>query len=281
MLTPARSVVFSSVSQRAYRKTHAPGPSALRGGDKQSDVELVKAARAYSDALDEEPDVDQDEVVASIMGAKSTDSMSPAAQQYKDKIKEQIAKKAAELEAQEEAGREEFNFGVALYERGRYQESESMLKTALDVAGMNTKLGGDIQIQLALAMAANKKEEECCSLFKHLEETHPVRAIQKQAANLRFIMEAPKLEIGEDEKVKVPLMDLDSNKPRAGKRAPSRVGGGGGGKVVKKEKSFEEDFWENYRPPSYATNKYVWAAALAVGLAAAYYSVYYKDCIPM
>lgn len=44
--------------------------------------------------------------------------------------------KAAQLEAQEEAGREEFNFGVALYERGRYQESESMLRTALDVAGM-------------------------------------------------------------------------------------------------------------------------------------------------
>lgn len=79
-------------------------------------------------------------------------------------------------------------------------------------AGMNTKLGGDIQIQLALAMAANQKDEECVSMFKHLEETHPVRAIQKQAANLRFIMEAPKLEIGEDEKVQVPVLDLDSNK---------------------------------------------------------------------
>lgn len=45
-----------------------------------------------SAALDEEPDVSQDEVVASIMGAKSPDSMSPAAQEYKDKIKEQIAK---------------------------------------------------------------------------------------------------------------------------------------------------------------------------------------------
>jgi hypothetical protein len=78
--------------------------------------------------------------------------------------------------------------------------------------GMNTKLGGDIQIQLALAMAANRKEEECISMFKHLEETHPVRAIQKQAGNLRFIMEAPKLEIGEDEKVQVPVLDLDSNK---------------------------------------------------------------------
>lgn len=70
-------------------------------------------------------------------------------------------------------------------------------------------------------------------------------------------------------------------RPRAGKRAPSRVGNGMGGQVVKKEKSFEEDFWENYRPPSYTTNKYVWAAALAVGSIAAYYSVYYKDCVPM
>lgn len=61
-------------------------------------------------------------------------------------------------------------------------------------------------------MAANQKDEECVSLFKHLEETHPVRAIQKQAANLRFIMEAPRLEIGEDEKVQVPVLDLDSNK---------------------------------------------------------------------
>jgi hypothetical protein len=52
------------------------------------------------------------------------------------------------------------------------------------------------------------------------------------------------------------------------------------GKVVK-EKSFEEDFWENYRPPSYTTNKYFWAAALSFGLIAAYYSVYYKDCVPM
>ena len=42
--------------------------------------------------MDDEPEVDKDEVVASIMGAKDPDAMSPAAQQYKDKIKEQIAK---------------------------------------------------------------------------------------------------------------------------------------------------------------------------------------------
>lgn len=42
--------------------------------------------------MDDEPEVDKDEVVASIMGAKDPDSMSPAAQEYKDKIREQIAK---------------------------------------------------------------------------------------------------------------------------------------------------------------------------------------------
>lgn len=61
-------------------------------------------------------------------------------------------------------------------------------------------------------MNANGKEEGCIDLFRHLEETHPVSAIAKQAANLRFIMEAPKLEVGEDEKVSVPVLDLDSNK---------------------------------------------------------------------
>lgn len=79
-------------------------------------------------------------------------------------------------------------------------------------AGPFSKLGGDIQIQLALAMNANGKEQECIDLFRHLEETHPITAVARQAANLRFIMEAPKLEVGEDEKVSVPVLDLDTNK---------------------------------------------------------------------
>eukprot|EP01025_Chloroclados_australasicus_P034894 TRINITY_DN35623_c0_g1_i1.p2 TRINITY_DN35623_c0_g1~~TRINITY_DN35623_c0_g1_i1.p2 ORF type:complete len:169 (+),score=2.72 TRINITY_DN35623_c0_g1_i1:31-537(+) len=48
----------------------------------------------------------------------------------------------------------------------------------------------------------------------------------------------------------------------------------------KKPKSFEDEFWENYSPPKYLTNKYVWAAACIIGLIAAYYSYLYKDCIP-
>jgi hypothetical protein len=46
-----------------------------------------------------------------------------------------VLQKAAELQKRADAGREEFEFGVTLYERGRYADSEKMLYTALDIAG--------------------------------------------------------------------------------------------------------------------------------------------------
>jgi hypothetical protein len=80
-------------------------------------------------------------------------------------------------------------------------------------AGPFSRLGGDIQVQLALAKNALGKEEECIQMFKDLETAHPNRQIQKQAEQLRFIMEAPKLEIGEDEKIHMPpLEQLQPNK---------------------------------------------------------------------
>jgi hypothetical protein len=74
-------------------------------------------------------------------------------------------------------------------------------------AGPYARLGGDIQLQLALACNATGKEDECIAILKTLEDSHPLRAISKQAKDLRFILEAPKLAIGEDEKVSVPRLD--------------------------------------------------------------------------
>jgi hypothetical protein len=50
------------------------------------------------------------------------------------------------------------------------------------------------------------KEQECIDLYKALEGTHPNPAIRRQAANLRFILEAPKLKLGPDERVSVPVL---------------------------------------------------------------------------
>lgn len=70
-------------------------------------------------------------------------------------------------------------------------------------------------------------------------------------------------------------------RPRSGRARATAKAPAGLSAAPQKDKSFEEDFWENYKPPSYARNKYVWAAALILGFIAAYYSTYYKDCIPL
>ncbi len=56
-------------------------------------------------------------------------------------------------------------------------------------------------------MQATGREQDCINLYRSLEETHPSRKIKQQAGQLRFIMEAPKLKLGPDERVKIPVFD--------------------------------------------------------------------------
>ena len=60
--------------------------------------------------------------------------------------------------------------------------------------------------QVGSGLQAEGRELECINLYKGMENTHPVPTIRRQAANLRFILEAPKLKIGEDERVKLPVL---------------------------------------------------------------------------
>lgn len=50
------------------------------------------------------------------------------------------------------------------------------------------------------------REDECISTYKVLEDTHPVPRVRRQAANLRYIIEAPKMELGADERVQIPAL---------------------------------------------------------------------------
>lgn len=70
---------------------------------------------------------------------------------------------------------------------------------------------GDIQIQIWLAMAydAVGRHADCIALYKRLEGSHPNKNLRKQAADLRYILEAPKLKISRDEMVKIPLIEKD------------------------------------------------------------------------
>lgn len=54
------------------------------------------------------------------------------------------------------------------------------------------------------------REKDCIEVYKSVEANHPNRKIKKQAGDLRYIMEAPKMEIGKDERVTIPLIQSDT-----------------------------------------------------------------------
>ena len=51
------------------------------------------------------------------------------------------------------------------------------------------------------------REAECIQVYKTVEQTHPSKAVKKQAAELRYIMEAPKLQLRPEEKISLPLLE--------------------------------------------------------------------------
>ena len=55
-------------------------------------------------------------------------------------------------------------------------------------------------------MQACGREKECIQLYKNVERSHPAKKVRKQAADLRFILEAPRLTVSPDERVQVPLL---------------------------------------------------------------------------
>ncbi|KAI7839933.1 hypothetical protein COHA_006327 [Chlorella ohadii] len=214
--------------------------------------------------------MDADELVAQQLGAETPGQLSDVQGQYREAIKQKLAERAEELRREKEAKAAKFGAGKLAYERGQYPASARLLEQALNEEGPFTQLGGEIQLWLALAYQACGREEDCLATYRTLEKTHPLPAIRRQAADLRYIMEAPKLQISPDERVQIPVLtDLDVNRgnraPVARPRPPVKR---------KVEKTWDEEFWENYTGPRIMTNKYVWAAAAVVATLAAVYSSY-------
>jgi len=217
--------------------------------------------------------VDEDDLVARQLGKDNPSQMSEVQDKYKDKIKAKLESRAEELKREREARAVKFAQGKVAYERGQYSSSVTLLEAALNEEGPFTQLGGEIQMWLALAYQACGREEDCIEMYKTIEKSHPLPAIRRQAADLRYIMEAPKLQLGEDEKVQIPVLtDLDPA-TRGGRAPLPRTRSSG--KTQTKPKSWDEEFWENYKPPQYLKNKYVWAASLILFLGIVLYSLGY------
>ena len=72
--------------------------------------------------------------------------------------------------------------------------------------GVHARPSAALLIQLVVPAQACGREAECIQLFKSVERSHPTKRVRKEAANLRFILEAPRLTVSEEERVKIPVM---------------------------------------------------------------------------
>lgn len=241
----------------------------LYKGEQQDNVQIKKAVEGeLEDEEDSDSDEEKEDAFLEELGFAGP--LTPTQEKYKERLKAKLeAEKEAERAAREERS-QEFNAGKAAYTKGRYKESVVLFERALNREGWMSALGGDIQMWLALAYQAVGRDRECIDLYKKVEDTHPLRKVRQQAANLRFILEAPKLKRGPDEIVSIPVLKPDERvkvargkykRPVPTAQLPS-----------KRKKSLEEEFWENYRPPKWTQNRYVWVAATILGVALAIYS---------
>lgn len=224
--------------------------------------------------MKEDEDTDEEEDEPGEVGASSQQVFSSQLTEVQQRYKGQLAKKLKEekeraKQAELERSRE-FSVGKYCYERGRYEDSVVALELALNKEGPFSQLGGDIQMWLALAYQACGREEECISTYKTLEDTHPVPRVRRQAANLRYIIEAPKLLVNPDERVQIPMLNEVERKKdgRAQYARAKRPAGVSTERIL----TLEERFMEEYTPPEWVNNRYVWVALVVFGVGLALFS---------
>ncbi|CAD7702338.1 unnamed protein product [Ostreobium quekettii] len=251
-------------AKASRRARHCRRPRAGAAGESESDL-LDKVAADFARGLD--AGMSPDEVLDAQLGKLN---LSQAQEGYRNKIKMKLLERVGELRQKQRKENRTFELGKLAYSRGQYDAASKLFQNAVAKVGANTLTGGEAQLWLALAYQALGKEDMCLELYKDLKENHDCKSVRKQATSLLFIMEAPKLKISSEEKVKIPVL---SNLERATGRARySASASAGPVKRRKYKQSFEEKFWENYKPPIQVSNKYVWAASAMVLLSLAWYS---------
>ncbi|EEF34483.1 uncharacterized protein LOC8273504 [Ricinus communis] len=122
------------------------------------------------------------------------------------RVRKELEKVAREQAERRETAQLMFELGQKAYGKGMYARAIEFLEAALTIIPRSTLFGGEIQIWLAMAYEANNRHKDCIALYRQLEMSHPSISIRRQAANLRYILQAPKLKISQEEMVTIPLI---------------------------------------------------------------------------
>ncbi|EOY00623.1 Tetratricopeptide repeat-like superfamily protein [Theobroma cacao] len=142
--------------------------------------------------------------------AEAEESEGEGSKETEEKKRMRVRKELEKV-AQEQAERRAtaqlmFELGQKAYGKGMYGRAIEFLEGALTIIPRPTLFGGEIQIWLAMAYEANNRHADCIALYQQLEKRHPSVSIRRQAAELRYILQAPKLKISQEEMVTIPLI---------------------------------------------------------------------------
>ncbi|KAK9063487.1 hypothetical protein SSX86_017357 [Deinandra increscens subsp. villosa] len=127
-------------------------------------------------------------------------------EQKRTRVRRELEKVAKEQAERRKMAQLMFDLGQRAYGKGMYGRSIEFLEGALTIIPRPTLFGGEIQIWLAMAYEANNRHKDCIDLYRKLETSHPSISIRRQAKDLRYILQAPKLKISQEEMVTIPLI---------------------------------------------------------------------------
>ncbi|XP_021901213.1 uncharacterized protein LOC110817117 isoform X2 [Carica papaya] len=140
------------------------------------------------------------------MDESETEGREETEEEKRMRVRKELEKVAQEQAERRATAKLMFELGQKAYGKGMYGRAIEFLEGALTIIPKPTLFGGEIQIWLAMAYEANNRHADCIALYQQLEKKHPSVTIRRQAADLRYILQAPKLKISQEEMVTIPLI---------------------------------------------------------------------------
>ncbi|CAM8879850.1 unnamed protein product [Rhodiola kirilowii] len=134
------------------------------------------------------------------------DAAEETEEERKLRVRKELEKAAKEQAELRDSAKLMFEVGQKAYGKGSYGRAIEFFEGALTIIPRPTLFGGEIQIWLAMAYEANNRHADCITLYRQLEKKHPSFSIRRQASELRYILQAPKLKISQEEMVTIPLI---------------------------------------------------------------------------
>ncbi|PKA56687.1 RNA exonuclease 1 [Apostasia shenzhenica] len=182
----------------------ATSPSSSSGGDDDWEKELRNRLKELEEMKELEKRAEELQSRRAAIEAEGEKDESE--EEKRERVRRELEKLAKEQAQRRETAKLMFELGQKAYGKGMYARAIEFLEAALTIIPRPTFFGGEIQIWLAMAYEANNRHRDCIALYQQLEKKHPSVSIRRQAAELRYILQAPKLKISKDEMVTIPLI---------------------------------------------------------------------------